>query len=72
MNKAIKPSYTASDDAKRDLIGLGFIRHIRCYDGAEMFTKDGPGYKREEARIKHHWIAPLWGDSKNYFTVEFI
>jgi hypothetical protein len=72
MNTAIKASYTASDDAKRDLIGLGFIRYISSIDGAEMFTKDGPGWRREVARIKHHWVAPLWGDSKNHFTVEFI
>ena len=70
----MQSSYTTYEAAKADLLGEGFIRTISCVDGAELFVKeDGDVYpNRAIVRIQQHWVAPQWGDSRNYFTVNFI
>ena len=72
-------TYATHEDAKAALIDDGFKRYISPIDGAERFSKPGKvddalgGYAREEiACIKHHWVAPQWGDSRNYFTISFL
>jgi hypothetical protein len=72
-------SYKTYDAAKADLIDQGFIRYLSPINGAERFSKPSKvddalgGYAREcIAHIKHHWVAPQWGDNKNYFTINFL
>ena len=75
----MQSSYTTYDAAKTDLIEQGFVRYLSPINGAERFSKASKvddalgGYAREcLVRIKHHWVAPQWGDSLNYFTVDFL
>lgn len=74
----MQSSYKTYDTAKADLIEQGFSRYIDCVNGAERFSKASKvddalgGYAREcIAYIKHHWVAPQWGDDQNYFTINF-
>ena len=69
------PTY---DAAKAALLDEGFVRFISCVNGAERFSKDGKvddamgGYSKPcIAYIQHHWVAPQWGDERNYFSIQF-
>jgi hypothetical protein len=74
--KSTHPTY---DVAKSTLLGEGFTRYIEPIQGAERFSKPSKvddalgGYPRTcIAYIQHHWVAPQWGDNKNYFTINFL
>lgn len=72
-------TYTSYDDAKSDLLAQGFARYLSPIDGAERFSKPSKvdafygAYARDcVAFIQRHWVAPQWGDERNFYTVEFI
>ena len=71
--------YATYEAAKSALLSDGFIRYLSPVNGAERFSKPSKvddamgGYARDcIAFIKHHWVAPQWGDPANYFTIEFM
>jgi hypothetical protein len=75
----MKSSHLTYDAAKSALLNEGFTRYIEPVQGAERFSKPSKvddalgGYAREcIAYIKHHWVAPQWGDNQNYFTINFL
>jgi hypothetical protein len=73
----MQSSYKTYDAAKNDLLVQGFVRYLSPINGAERFSKASKvddalgGYARDcIAHIKHHWVAPQWGDDLNYFTIQ--
>lgn len=75
----MQSSYRTYEEAKSDLLSSGFIRHISCVNGAELFIKTEKvddamgGYTTPcMVSIQHHWVAPKWGDNLNYFTINFM
>ncbi len=75
----MKSTHQTYDAAKAALLSEGFTRYIEPIQGAERFSKDSKvddalgGYPRTcIAYIKHHWVAPQWGDNQNYFTINFL
>jgi hypothetical protein len=75
----MQSAYKTYDAAKADLIEQGFVRYLSPINGAERFSKPSKvddalgGYSRDcITYIKHHWVAPQWGDNQNYFTINFL
>lgn len=67
------------EQAESELISDGFIKHQSCINGATLYSKESKvddsfgGYsKRATCRIRFNDVAPIWGDNKNYYSIEFM
>lgn len=72
-------AYRTYEQAESELICDGFIKYQSCIDGATLYSKESKvddlygGYaKRALCRIRFNAVAPIWGDNRNFYSVEFI
>ena len=72
-------TYKTYEQAESELISGGFMKHQSCIDGATLYSKESKvddwfgGYsKRATCRIRFNAVAPIWGDNKNFYSIEFM
>lgn len=72
-------AYKTYEQAETELMQSGYVKYQCCINGETLFLKESKvdpfygGYSKPAiCRIRFNAVAPIWGDNKNFYTIDFL